>query len=362
MKNSNFIVFKELNFIETQEFLSGNEFGTYSPLHVLKNHLTEVLLNTPYHSGKSIEENILLTFDKASLERVVGNGYDEPIFMGAGSYPTDVIKRAFKENNLNQKVLSEKLGAFDVKSVLFSGSESSEASICQEFGDIDDDFDFSDPTLTIEEKIKKAEFFVLKKFKSIYLKWKRVKIDNPLIEKVYYYFIVRNEVDFNLIIFELFPSLSYLSTDEIESIDFEKLLEGQSLLQEKSIKQIKEGKKINSFWYNNSIVDSINCDVSIKLYKAKRRIEMRLRKKEKRSTRDNKTTLNSFFTIKLNKDFLDKTSLLYKDLKIYYDTTYSNRYSEDALVNKMKNKVELLSKYDFYEISICDNLEQRQLF
>lgn len=205
-------------------------------IEILEFQLEKSIIAQP--EMKDYQENVSPQITKEYLEQWCVQAIENVKPIGAGSYPIDIIR----ENawGADIKALACK---FDIKGNL-SNSESGEASLAQKFTDTGENLD---------ELFKNKEFNKIAQGWLEIVKRKNIKVvTEKNIEKIYYFFFLRGNKEF------------YLCGAKINLNELEKV----TVNEEQSTNQ--------SVYLKNYIDDRYG---TTKIYKAKKRLELRLRPK-----------------------------------------------------------------------------------
>jgi hypothetical protein len=164
--------------------------------------------------------------------------------VGAGSYAVDVISKD-KTWGADIKMLSCKTDKVTGK---LNNSDSGETSLAQKFGDEN----FGDGN-TLDDLFKNKEYKSIWEFWIDILKDKYIKVKEDFgVSEIYFFFVLRAKLDFHLCGMRV--NLSNLSNTEVNT----------------------KRSTDNSIWIKNYIDDKFG---HVKVYKAKKRLELRLKPK-----------------------------------------------------------------------------------
>ena len=212
------------------------EFFDEKAIEVLEFQLEKSVVAQP--EIKDYQESVSPQITKEYLEQWCVQAIENVKPIGAGSYPIDIIR----ENSWGAdiKALACK---FDTRGNL-SNSESGEASLAQKFTDTGENLD---------ELFKNREFDKIAQGWLEIVKRKNIKVmTEKKIEKIYYFFFLRGNKEF------------YLCGTQINLDDLEKVI-------------VNEEQSTNQSVYLKNYIDDRYG--TTKIYKAKKRLELRLRAK-----------------------------------------------------------------------------------
>ena len=224
--------------------LTVEELGSFfdpTSLKVIKYFLRKSLVSQP--EKLPLQEDIPIQIPKEHIEQWVCQSIGA-IPVGAGSYAVDVLSKN-KEWGADIKMLSCQVNKNNGQ---LRNSSSGETSLSQNFGDSE-----SIGGNTLDELFKKNEYGVIwDKWKDIFQK-KYLKVNQDFgVTKIYYFFILRANLDFHLC--GLKVDLNNLEKTEVNY--------------EKSTSK--------SVWIKNFIDNNFG---NVKVYRSKKRLELRLRPK-----------------------------------------------------------------------------------
>tara|TARA_B100000780_G_scaffold150116_1_gene104911 strand:+ start:343 stop:1206 length:864 start_codon:yes stop_codon:yes gene_type:complete len=216
-------------------------FFDSTSLKVIKYFLRKSLVSQP--EKLPLQEDIPIQIPKEHIEQWVCQSIGA-IPVGAGSYAVDVLSKD-KEWGADIKMLSCQVNKNNGQ---LRNSNSGETSLSQNFGDSE-----SIGGNTLDELFKKNEYGVIwDKWKYIFKK-KYLKVNQDFgVTKIYYFFILRANLDFHLC--GLKVDLNNLEKTEVNY--------------EKSTNK--------SVWIKNFIDNNFG---NVKVYRSKKRLELRLRPK-----------------------------------------------------------------------------------
>lgn len=216
-------------------------FFDKTSLKVIKYFLKKSIISQP--EKLKGQEDLPIHIPKEHIEQWVCQAINaQPV--GAGSYAVDVISKS-KKWGADIKMLSCKV---DKISGRLKNSDSGETSLAQKFGD--DNFGDNN---TLDELFKQKEYKTIwRHWKEILLnKYKKVQADFG-VSKIYFFFILRASTNFHLCGMK---------------VDLENL---------KNTEVNYERSTDSSVWIKNYIDDNYG---HVKVYKAKKRLELRLKPK-----------------------------------------------------------------------------------
>jgi len=215
-------------------------FDTTS-LKVINYFLQKSMVSQPEPSkGQS---NMPIHIPKEHIEQWVCQAIQKAEPVGAGSYPIDVVAEPFWGADI--KMLSCKI---DKKTNKLRNADSGETSIAQKFGD--DNFGNGN---TLDDLFKKSDYITIwKSWKEIILEKYKVVEKDFGVNDIYFFFVLRANLDFHLCGMKV--NLNKLNNTEINY--------------DRSTK--------SSMWVKNYIHDNLG---HVKVYKSKKRLELRLKPK-----------------------------------------------------------------------------------
>lgn len=209
-------------------------------LKVINYFLGKSIICQPEKLPDQVKE-LPIQIPKEHIEQWIVQALGNVIPAGAGSYPVDIIS---KDWGADIKMLSCKV---DANGQLMN-LESGETSLAQKFSDE-----------MIEDYNTLDELFNNRKYDLILMKWRSILHEKYLrvikehnIKTIYYFIVLRAKSNF------------FLCGIEFNIANLENL-------------SVKDKSTKNSVWINNFINDKLG---NIKIYKAKKRLELRLKPRE----------------------------------------------------------------------------------
>ena len=252
-----------------------NFFDTTS-LKVINYFLNKSIISQPELMVN--QSDLPINIPKEHIEQWVCQAIKGAEPKGAGSYPVDVIAK--KKWAADVKMLSCK-----VNNNSLTNADSGETSLAQKFGDNN----FGKSNNTLDELFKKKQYKTIWSDWKIILKNKYKQVKNDLgINDIYFFFILRAGVNFHLCGMKV--DLNYL---------------------EQTSENIERSTQ-NSLWIKGYINDNYG---HVKIYKAKKRLELRLKPKHWVDTKKVLTFKTNFKRLDANIRSLIKDGKLDKHIE-----------------------------------------------